>query len=252
MAESELPAIAGPVPRTRPPRCQPLHLVFAIHRRFLAAVNRWFAADRAAVVALAGLHFQHIEGPQERLRRCCCAARFFGPRSRGGLAGPPRTSQGGPAGADIEEGQGTRRCRKVFAVAARTAGRGMTTRPEDRDPQRVWRRLRENPDYVADWRASAGPTAREAPPLAFRATGEQDLEVIESLRAGGTTILMVEQMARLALKVSDRAYVLEHGRIVHEGASADLLDDPRVLGAYLGSEAASGWTAPPASAVAPA
>ena len=61
-------------------------------------------------------------------------------------------------------------------------------------------------------------------------------EVIESLRAGGTTILMVEQMARLALKVSDRAYVLEHGRIVHEGASADLLDDPRVLGAYLGSK----------------
>ena len=60
-------------------------------------------------------------------------------------------------------------------------------------------------------------------------------EVIESLRAGGTTILMVEQMARQALRVSDRAYVLEHGRIVHEGASADLLDDPRVLGAYLGS-----------------
>ena len=42
-------------------------------------------------------------------------------------------------------------------------------------------------------------------------------EAIESLRAGGTTILMVEQMARLALKVSDRVYVLEHGRIVHEG-----------------------------------
>ena len=61
-------------------------------------------------------------------------------------------------------------------------------------------------------------------------------EVIKSLRAGGTTILMVEQMARLALKVSDRAYVLEHGRIVHEGASADLLDDSRVLGAYLGSK----------------
>ena len=64
----------------------------------------------------------------------------------------------------------------------------------------------------------------------------ETFEVIESLRASGTTILMVEQMARLALKVSDRAYVLEHGRIVHEGASADLLEDPRVLGAYLGSK----------------
>ena len=77
-------------------------------------------------------------------------------------------------------------------------------------------------------------------------------EVIESLRAGGTTILMVEQMARLALKVSDRAYVLEHGRIVHEGASADLLDDPRVLGAYLGSKQRASSPPPPASAVAPA
>ena len=77
-------------------------------------------------------------------------------------------------------------------------------------------------------------------------------EVIESLRAGGTTILMVEQMARLALKVSDRAYVLEHGRIVHEGASADLLGDPRVLGAYLGSKQRAAGPPPPASAVAPA
>ena len=77
-------------------------------------------------------------------------------------------------------------------------------------------------------------------------------EVIESLRTGGTTILMVEQMARQALKVSDRAYVLEHGRIVHEGRSADLLDDPRVLGAYLGSKQRAAGLPPPASAVAPA
>ena len=61
-------------------------------------------------------------------------------------------------------------------------------------------------------------------------------EVVECLRAAGTTILMVEQMAHQALRVSDRAYVLEHGRIVHEGPSAGLLDDPRVLGAYLGSK----------------
>ena len=65
-------------------------------------------------------------------------------------------------------------------------------------------------------------------------------EVIESLRAGGTTILMVEQMARLALKFSDRGYVLEHGRIVHQGRAADLLEDRRVLGAYLGSRRGAG------------
>ena len=52
----------------------------------------------------------------------------------------------------------------------------MTTTSESRDPERTWRRLRENPDYVADWRASAGPTAREAPPLAFRRQTEADLE----------------------------------------------------------------------------
>ena len=61
-------------------------------------------------------------------------------------------------------------------------------------------------------------------------------DVIQRLRRQGTTILMVEQMARLALKVSDRAYVLERGKIVHDGASADLLHDPRVLGAYLGTK----------------
>ena len=59
-------------------------------------------------------------------------------------------------------------------------------------------------------------------------------DVIESLRGGGTTVLMVEQMARMALRASDRAYVLEHGRIVQEGKAAALLDDPRIVGAYLG------------------
>ena len=74
------------------------------------------------------------------------------------------------------------------------------------------------------------PSLGLAPQLVSRT-----FEVVERLRAAGTTILMVEQMARQALRVSDRAYVLEHGRIVHEGASGDLLDDARVLGAYLGS-----------------
>ena len=60
--------------------------------------------------------------------------------------------------------------------------------------------------------------------------------VIEGLKRQGITCLIVEQMARLALRVADRAYVLEHGRIVRQGPSAELLDDPRVLSAYLGTE----------------
>ena len=74
------------------------------------------------------------------------------------------------------EARGPVECRKVFAVAARIAGWRMTTGPEDRDPRRVWKRLRENPDYVADWRASAGPTVREPPPLPFRRQTEADME----------------------------------------------------------------------------
>ena len=44
------------------------------------------------------------------------------------------------------------------------------------DPQRAWRRLSEDPDYVAHWRASAGPTVREAPPHVFRRQTEADVE----------------------------------------------------------------------------
>ena len=61
-------------------------------------------------------------------------------------------------------------------------------------------------------------------------------DVIKNLKRQGITTLIVEQMARRALQVADRAYVLEHGKIVSEGRSAELLNDPRVLGAYLGAE----------------
>ncbi len=59
-------------------------------------------------------------------------------------------------------------------------------------------------------------------------------EAIEEIRSKGTTILLVEQNAHAALKHSDRAYVLETGRIVMEGRSADLAADPRIREAYLG------------------
>ena len=59
-------------------------------------------------------------------------------------------------------------------------------------------------------------------------------EAIEEIRGRGTTILLVEQNAHAALKHSDRAYVLETGRIVMEGPSKDLAADPRIKEAYLG------------------
>jgi branched-chain amino acid transport system ATP-binding protein len=58
---------------------------------------------------------------------------------------------------------------------------------------------------------------------------------IRELRASGLTILLVEQMAKQALGVADRAYVLETGFITLEGSGRELLNDPKVKAAYLGT-----------------
>jgi branched-chain amino acid transport system ATP-binding protein len=58
--------------------------------------------------------------------------------------------------------------------------------------------------------------------------------IIESLRASGVSILLVEQNARAALQVADYGYVLETGEIVLEGPSAELASNPRVIESYLG------------------
>ena len=63
---------------------------------------------------------------------------------------------------------------------------------------------------------------------------EQIFEIIQTLHKNGTTILLVEQNAQMALSVADRGYVLETGRIVTTGAGYDLLSDKAVKAAYLG------------------
>ena len=60
-------------------------------------------------------------------------------------------------------------------------------------------------------------------------------EVLAELRAGGTTMLLVEQNALRALRMADRAYVLELGRIGLSGTGSALLGDPGVARAYLGA-----------------
>jgi branched-chain amino acid transport system ATP-binding protein len=67
---------------------------------------------------------------------------------------------------------------------------------------------------------------------------QQVFETIRSIHLEGTTILLVEQNARLALAVSSHAYVLERGRLVLEGPSSALREDPRVQAAYLGGRPA--------------
>ena len=66
---------------------------------------------------------------------------------------------------------------------------------------------------------------------------EHIFQVIEQLKAEGLTILLVEQNVHHALDVADRAYIMESGRISHEGSAADLRHDPRVESAYLGFRA---------------
>ena len=59
-------------------------------------------------------------------------------------------------------------------------------------------------------------------------------DALREINKEGTTILLVEQNARMALKFASRGYVLENGNIVLEGSSADLLANPEVKKAYLG------------------
>lgn len=63
---------------------------------------------------------------------------------------------------------------------------------------------------------------------------EQIFDMITELNDAGTTILLVEQNAQMALSIADRGYVLETGSIVTTGKCADLLNDKRVKKAYLG------------------
>ncbi|MFH1758275.1 MAG: ABC transporter ATP-binding protein [Pseudomonadota bacterium] len=66
-------------------------------------------------------------------------------------------------------------------------------------------------------------------------------QTIQTLRGRATTILLVEQNAKAALKVADRGYVLETGRIILEGETQDLLNNKEVQRAYLGKEYREVW-----------
>ena len=63
---------------------------------------------------------------------------------------------------------------------------------------------------------------------------EQIFEIIQKINENGTTVLLVEQNANLALTVTNRGYVMETGHITMEGNSKDLIADERIRAAYLG------------------
>src|SRR3974390_3351452 len=66
-------------------------------------------------------------------------------------------------------------------------------------------------------------------------------DILRELKDRGTTILLVEQNARAALKLADRGYVIETGRIILDGTAAELQDDPEVKRAYLGKGYREVW-----------
>ena len=63
---------------------------------------------------------------------------------------------------------------------------------------------------------------------------QEIFDIIVSINKAGTTVLLVEQNANIALQIADRAYVLETGRVVMQGTGEQLLCDPKVRDAYLG------------------
>jgi branched-chain amino acid transport system ATP-binding protein len=65
---------------------------------------------------------------------------------------------------------------------------------------------------------------------------DQQFEIIEDINKKGTTILMVEQNANMALSIADRGYVLQTGEIVLDDTAQNLLNDPGMQKAYLGGE----------------
>ena len=68
----------------------------------------------------------------------------------------------------------------------------------------------------------------------------ETFDAVRQIRAEGVSVLLVEQLATLALEAADRGYVLDRGRIVAAGASRELAADPRIVRAYLGQRAAPG------------
>ena len=64
----------------------------------------------------------------------------------------------------------------------------------------------------------------------------QIFDIVRDIHREGTTILLVEQNARLALQISQQAYVLERGEVALQGTAADMAADPRLQAAYLGGD----------------
>ncbi len=123
-----------------------------------------------------------------------------------------------------------RRLEEIFGVfprlAERRAQRGGTLSGGEQQMLAIGRGLMSRPKLLLLDEPSMGL----APLLV-----DHLFEVIQDLRSRGTTILLVEQNARRALALANRAYVLESGEVVMTGSGEALLRDPQVIDSYLGT-----------------
>ena len=122
----------------------------------------------------------------------------------------------------------------------------MAARRRRRAPDQAWKRLRESPDYVSDWDASAGLTAREAPPRAFRRQTEADLKAArwgllawedphhpQAAELFWADPVMVEARVARSARHAWRTLVLDSGASY---AGLRLLDGALVLKVWCGRE----------------
>ncbi|MPM46274.1 High-affinity branched-chain amino acid transport ATP-binding protein LivF [bioreactor metagenome] len=128
---------------------------------------------------------------------------------------------------------GPQRMQEVFSIfprlRERAAQRASTLSGGERQMLAIGRALMAKPRLLMLDEPSLGLAPRIV---------QEVLQVVASLRAHGVSVLLVEQNARAALKVADRAYVLESGRVVLSGHAQDLLQDRRVIDTYLGAAGA--------------
>ena len=150
---------------------------------------------------------------------------------RGGIFGKMTVLENLELGAAVNSKGADRekRFKKVFdlfpILKERTAQMGSQLSGGERQILAIGRAMMTDPQlYLLD-----EPTLGMSPVMV-----RQVASIIEEVRDQGGTILLVEQNARMALKVSQRAYVLEIGRITREGPSEELIEDEKVKKAYLG------------------